>query len=241
MANMANIEQEETFSVDCENTVISGDAVSFEANHRLEIKNKIDQVERENDSAADEGEASEAPTPHNINKGIILGGSKDGQHLVDGDYGYEEAAPEVQRRNRDDRHFRRNSLVGRIMVWAGMVNDEHFSNRTGSMQEIRQAQRGTNRRASMDGSMNETSGPQSTSVSRRRRCSSSDDIDLLDHEDGEGDDPGDFYEEGYGDRAHRRNSLHAMVERAMAYVNMERDDIDDDLSPFGNRRDSLFS
>jgi hypothetical protein len=43
-----------------------------------------------------------------------------------------------------------------------------------------------------------------------------------------------------GTIAARRNSLHAMVERAIAYVNLRSNANDDDLTPFGTRRDSLY-
>ena len=45
-----------------------------------------------------------------------------------------------------------------------------------------------------------------------------------------------------GSGVERRNSLHAMVERAMAYVNMSKDEDprDGELCAFGIRRDSLF-
>jgi hypothetical protein len=43
--------------------------------------------------------------------------------------------------------------------------------------------------------------------------------------------------------ASRRNSLQDMLDRAMAFVNLrpKQNNADDDLTPFGTRRDSLFS
>jgi len=165
------------------------------------------------------------------------------------DYGYEEATPAVQRRNQKNATYRRNSLLDKIMVWAGVVNDEEFY-RSSFSGESGQVPVRTNRRASMDWAMTGTSrsrAEQNKISQPRQRFPSSDDVALMDHDEddkveneGEGyAENGDEYNNGVS-RAPRRNSLHAMVERAMAYVNSTKDANDDDLTPFGNRRDSLF-
>jgi hypothetical protein len=237
---MTDVDQKEQCRADCEMTAISGDAASFETNQ----ERKDFDTEGENDpSSDDDGETSETCMTHRLDDETIPSGSRYIHDVAQADYGYEEAPPEVHRRN-EDRRFRRNSLVGRIMVWAGVVNDENFSD--DNKHEVRQAPMGTSRRASMDGAITGTMGPRPTPTTRRSRIHSSDDIDSLDHEEPEGEDRGDYdwdnYAEYYdqNDGAPRRNSLHATVERAVAYVNMKRGDNDDDLSPFGNRRDSLF-
>lgn len=111
------------------------------------------------------------------------------------------------------------------------------------------------RRASVHGTMptqcNELSVPANQrSNPLRRRVASSDDVTLLDHDDGlEHADVWNLETDDYDDddsnrRLYdyppRRNSLHAMIERAMAHVNLTKNYDDDDLTPFGNRRDSLF-
>ena len=145
------------------------------------------------------------------------------------------------------------------MVWAGVVNDEHFStggrSDSSSAHEVRQTPTGTSRRASMDGARGGAIGHQSAApIAQRRRFHSSDDShpDFLDEEEAalDSDDHKACGEENmdtnycgqYEPIVRRRISLHASVERAVAYVNTYGDDdFDDDLSPFGNRRDSLFS
>jgi hypothetical protein len=146
----------------------------------------------------------------------------DGDHeYAEGEYesyGYTAAAP----------RRRRSSLLGHLMAWAGAVNQDHFESEHNNGPERRQE----NRRASMD-----TGRPEPRVVELRRRCLSSDELDVL---------GGDQQEEGSDTegtpqgRAPRRNSLHAIVERAIAYVNLKPDPIDEDLCPFGTRRDSLF-
>jgi hypothetical protein len=146
----------------------------------------------------------------------------DGEHeYAEGEdeyYGYKAAAPPR----------RRSSLLGHLMAWAGAVNQDHFESEQNNGPQRCQG----NRRASMD-----TGRPAPRVVEHRPRCQSSDEIDVL---------GSDKQEEGSDTegtpqfRASRRNSLHAMVERAIAYVNLKPDPIDEDLSPFGTRRDSLF-
>jgi hypothetical protein len=151
--------------------------------------------------------------------------------------GYEDTTPGPSRRQSS---VRRGSMVERIMAWAGAVNQEHFYH--DSEHYTRDAQPTEHRRASMHGD-----GPQMVPSVRKRRAQSSDEID--DSESGEfdndlrrGDSYGDNdYPPEEGGRVERRNSLHAMVERAMAYVNMTKDDPHDgELCAFGTRRDSLF-
>ena len=144
-------------------------------------------------------------------------------------YGYEEAAPRQ----------RRGSIVDRIMTWAGMVNHEQFyaANEGNSHSVIvsRNAFEGSmNRRSSLD--MGGNGRPLPINVSKRR-CHSSDDMDLDPSEPGEENVLNVKIDKG---RAMRRNSLQAMVEKAMAYVNLMPEPNDDDLCPFGTRRDSLF-
>jgi hypothetical protein len=242
---MKDVDPDDHCSADCDNAEIAGDVVSVEAN---ESSRKGGDTEGENNSSLDDdGETSESEDTmkNRVDDEIILKGSQDQHDAVPADYGYEEASPEVQRRN-EDRRFRRNSLVGRMMVWAGVVNDENFSNDTGDRYAVQQAPMGASRRASIDGAINGAIRP-STAPRPRHRIHSSDDIGSLDDEDREGEGRADYSGESYAeyhehkDRAPRRNSLHAMVERAVAFVNMKREENDDDLSPFGNRRDSLFS
>jgi hypothetical protein len=155
------------------------------------------------------------------------------------DYGYEEAAP--QRRQLPGR---RNSLIGHIMAWAGAINQEHFESDHHPASGVApgnsssSSRRGVDisRRASMD-----DAGPvrvPAVGETNLRLCASSDEMDLFGGEDhpSEGEDDHRPPEP----RAPRRNSLHAMVERAMAYVNLRPDPNADDLCPFGTRRDSLF-
>jgi hypothetical protein len=140
------------------------------------------------------------------------------------------------------------------MAWAGAVNQEYLDSELHPNQQEQGQQEPTtwnnnrfvNRRASIDAIISTT--PPTDTRQRQRRCHSNDDIDdievnegqqgqYLDDVSGDGDD--DL--EGNKSRlAERRNSLHAMVERAMAFVNLRKEPYDDDLCPFGTRRDSLF-
>jgi hypothetical protein len=134
-------------------------------------------------------------------------------------YGYEEAEP----RNRW-RQPRRNSLIGRIMHWAGAVNQEQFEASTCSGGTI----------------------VTNTNVHRR---SSVDYVERASGADGEHEEECGKHSEEATERAtttvynkaSRRDSLHAMVEKAMAFVNLRNEPNDDELCPFGTRRDSLFS
>lgn len=106
---------------------------------------------------------------------------------------------------------RRSSLADRIMVWAGAVNQEHCN-------DINPPHTGP-RRASIDFVGQPDFPPDADSMLE----------DIYPE-----DDPSSVR-----GRAPRRNSLHAMVERAMALVNMKPEK-DEELCPFGTRRDSLF-
>jgi hypothetical protein len=105
---------------------------------------------------------------------------------------------------------RRSSLADRIMVWAGTVNQEHCN-------DINPPHTGP-RRASIDFVGQPDFPPDADSMPE----------DIY---------PEDDYSSVRG-RATRRNSLHAMVERAMI-VNMKPEK-DEELCAFGTRRDSLF-
>jgi hypothetical protein len=107
--------------------------------------------------------------------------------------------------------YRRSSLADRIMVWAGAVNQEHCDDINPPHTEPR--------RASIDFVGQPDFPPDADSVME------------------------DIYPENDHSsvkvRATRRNSLHAMVERAMAIVNLTPEK-DEELCAFGTRRDSLF-
>lgn len=245
-------EEEEDFKESA--AASEGNAASLENATSPQERKDNETEEGKNDpscSLDDGGETSEPLTKQGIANNEIMSTESNAIHrgVTHCEYGYEEAAPEVQRRN-EYGHFRRNSLVGRIMVWAGVVNDEHFSSE--NRQDVRQAPLASSRRASMDVAPigSGMRRQQSNSIAdRHKRLHSSDDLCLLDDEKHESGGQGKNYENTYAeyyDRQYdqslpRRNSLHAMVERAVAYVNLKRDDSDDDLSPFGNRRDSLFA
>lgn len=167
-------------------------------------------------------------------------------------YGYEDAAPQVQQRNLQRKPYRRNSIVDQIMTWAGAIRDDDFYNSSynNKTQNTRSIEEQGSRRASVHGSTPTTQG-NSLPIGNplRQRVASSDDVALLDLDDDleQADDEDDWNledgDDGFRrlhDHAPRRNSLHAMVERAMAHVNLRQNYDDDDLTPFGNRRDSLF-
>lgn len=182
-------------------------------------------------------------------------------HSAHAVYEYEDAAPEVQQRQRQRKPYRRNSIVDQIMTWAGAIRDDDFynshnnssgnnnNNMTQNTRSPLEDQMG--RRASVHGTL-PTQGkkPSVPANPLRRRVASSDDVMLLDHDDGlEHADVWNLETDDYDDDdSHcrnydyppRRNSLHAMIERAMAHVNLTKNYDDDDLTPFGNRRDSLF-
>jgi hypothetical protein len=154
-------------------------------------------------------------------------GGEDGGH---DNYGYEEHVPRQ----------RRSSIVGHIMAWAGAVNQEYYDSQLTSNPNPSPRPQPENRRASMD----QAGRPVSVVPIRsyRQRCHSSDEVEVDDLDDPP--DEGARRMEDYPQpefRVPRRNSLHAMVERAMAFVNLKSDRDADDLCPFGTRRDSLFS
>jgi GNAT superfamily N-acetyltransferase len=156
---------------------------------------------------------------------------EDMQDSADVDYlGYEEAAPTVQQQRQ-----RRGSLLGHIQAWAGAVNQEHldYSQQRQGDYRPRPAPdaRLQNRRGSMDAAV--------TVSPWRRRFHSSDELENEDEAQAayhENDDT----EALQHSNQYRRNSLDAMVEQAVAYVNLQPSPMDDDLDPFGSRRDSLF-
>lgn len=74
------------------------------------------------------------------------------------------------------------------------------------------------------------------SARSRRRVRSSDDID---GDDGKDSDVSIDYDNKRAG-SQRRNSLDAFVEQAVAYRNLRPDPNDDEMCPFGTRRDSLF-
>lgn len=179
--------------------------------------------------------------------------------------GYEEAAPQLRRRQ----HQRRSSsLLGHLMGWAGAVNQEYMDSEFQPQQAVvnggadpcggsggggggsaTSGYHDNSRRASVDTVRRVHSGSTAHQRPRRvsRRCHSTDDADGWEAEAGadaadavpHGEDLG-VEANGRGRGAQRRNSLHAMIERAMAYVNLRPDRNDDDLTPFGTRRDSLY-
>ena len=166
-------------------------------------------------------------------------------------YGYEEAEPTTR-----FGQFRRDSLVGRIMTWAGAVNQEmfeaehlHSPYEGGDYQHTRR-----HRRASADHDGRPRQVDPTNARTNRPRSHSSDEVQF-DHSDRSGEDEhtmiahmmrhnedalgGDMIDV-VGNKAARRNSLQAMVEKAMSMINMGPDREPDDLCPFGTRRDSLF-
>lgn len=143
------------------------------------------------------------------------------------DLGYEEAAPTVAKRRQ-----RRSSLLGHIQAWAGAVNQEHLdSTRDGSVLDQRRAaprETPQNRRGSMDAAL--------TFSPKKRMYHSSDEL-----QDGHIDEVEDAYSvDDVRGGSHRRFSLDPMVEQAVAYVNLQPSSMNNDLDPFGSRRDSLF-
>ena len=172
-------------------------------------------------------------------------------------YGYEEAEPTTRFGK-----FRRDSLVGRIMTWAGAVNQEYFeAEHLQSPYEGYDNHRSrSHRRASADHNgrprrVEPITSSTSSSGRSRPRSHSSDEVQF-DHSDRSGEDEhtmmammmrhhqdnevGDDMIDSVANKATRRNSLQAMVEKAMSMINMGPDREPDDLCPFGTRRDSLF-
>ncbi|KAG7349179.1 leucine carboxyl methyltransferase [Nitzschia inconspicua] len=142
-----------------------------------------------------------------------------------GDYsylGYEEAAPTVQKHRQ-----RRSSLLGHIQAWAEAINQERLEGHgmAARMESRSQPRTSSNRRGSMDAAF--------TSSPYKRMYHSSDELE------GDTNDNEALHDDRRGS-SHRRSSLDTMVEQAVAYVNMYPSHIDDDLDPFGSRRDSLF-
>ena len=119
---------------------------------------------------------------------------------------------------------RRRSLAERIMAWAGAMNQEYDDDQNSS-------RRTSTRRATLDVGQTTDTELEGGETQRRRRSLTDDDQ----NKEGEGE----VYSTIQG-RARRRSSLHDMVERAMAFVNLKPDRNSDELSPFGTRRDSLF-
>lgn len=182
---------------------------------------------------------------------------------------YEEAEPQ-RRRGIDSRDRRRSSLLGHIMAWAGAINEQHVNAEfrphsqhdvgDGATSSCGHHRQQSNKRASLDVTSSSTSA--AGDRQDRRGCVSRSPSRSNDDEDdwgmainrnaaasvtsyGENEDGHNYSDEdgteGRGSEAAvRRNSLHAMVERAMAYVNLRSDRNDDDLTPFGTRRDSLY-
>lgn len=111
----------------------------------------------------------------------------------------------------NDTPHRRSSLADRIMVWAGAINEEHCKQVD--------PHRNVPRRSSID-------------FVAEQHCSEDADYNQR------GSYPEDDNSPLHG-RTKRRNSLHAMVERAVAFANLKPEQ-DDELCAFGTRRDSLF-
>ena len=109
------------------------------------------------------------------------------------------------------------------MAWAGSINQEYYDDQNAP-------RRSSTHRATLDAVKPMDSALEGGETQRRR--SSTDDDQ---NEEGQGE----VYSTIQG-RARRRSSLHAVVERAMAFVNLKPDRNSEELSPFGTRRDSLF-
>lgn len=182
------------------------------------------------------GAGVESPYEHEGNNGDIT---------QDSIYGYEEHVP----------RRRRSSIVGHIMAWAGAVNQEYYDSQlnVNNRNPTPARPRDENRRASMDNAASSSTPKYVPPVSRRtshgqasypHRCHSSDEIGESDNDppnDGASRRRMSHIRRPYDDpEPERRNSLHAMVERAMAFVSLKPDLESDDLCPFGTRRDSLF-
>jgi GNAT superfamily N-acetyltransferase/O-methyltransferase involved in polyketide biosynthesis len=155
-------------------------------------------------------------------------------------YEYEDAAPTVPVQRE-----RRGSLVGHIQAWAGAVNQEHFEFQGGHYSMYGTAPNANNRRGSLDTTLinNNTRQCQQQEQQRQqqqcRNYLSSDNLanniekQIISYDDNDD-------EEEYYTKQPRRSSLDAMVEQAVAYVNLQPSPADHDLDPFGSRRDSLF-
>jgi ribosomal protein S18 acetylase RimI-like enzyme/O-methyltransferase involved in polyketide biosynthesis len=144
--------------------------------------------------------------------------------------GYEQAEPTLHLR-------RRGSLLGHIMAWADKVNEEHMGPSFGQLNDCeslgsnyRRSRLDYGRRASLDVTSTDTDF---TNKRNRRRIHSSDNFNNSGSDENSSIEPRRV---GSG----RRNSLDAFVEQAVAYRNLRPDPSDDEMCPFGTRRDSLF-
>jgi hypothetical protein len=146
------------------------------------------------------------------------------------DLEYEDAAPSRRRGSMygDATGSRRDSLIERVLNWTG-----HGSTGDG----------GGNRRGSVDfmgGLRSELVHSLPQSAKFRAPSIGDEELNLFDEH-------GDPIPQSTGNikgKSSRRNSLQDMLEKAMTFVNLRPNfdkDADDDLTPFGTRRDSLFS
>ena len=162
------------------------------------------------------------------------------------DLGYEDAAPTPRRGSMfgdatGATGSRRDSLVERMINWAGQGGNGTPRRGTG--------EGGGGRRGSVDFmggipvARSEQQVTPRAAPSPKFRAPSIGNEELLFDEHGNPIPKSAARIKGHGSR---RNSLQDMLDKAMAYVNLRPNfdqdaDANDDLSPFGTRRDSLFN